>query len=126
MTTFLIIYRFSLPLVCLTALASMFFFSYFIFIGTHRFSLFFFFNDPAPPEIYTLPLHDALPISRRARAAAGGCAGHAGVQQVRSRGRPAGPRHAHPPAARHAVRAHRPGAGGAARASEAEIGRAHV
>src|SRR2546425_1800430 len=23
---------------------------------------FFFFNDPAPPEIYTLPLHDALPI----------------------------------------------------------------
>src|SRR2546430_11879623 len=25
---------------------------------------FFFFNDPAPPEIYSLPLHDALPISR--------------------------------------------------------------
>src|SRR2546429_7756051 len=25
--------------------------------------LFFFFNDPAPTEIYTLPLHDALPIS---------------------------------------------------------------
>src|SRR5260221_3815849 len=25
--------------------------------------LFFFFNDTAPPEIYTLPLHDALPIS---------------------------------------------------------------
>src|SRR2546428_13479377 len=24
---------------------------------------FFFFNDPAPPEIYTLSLHDALPIS---------------------------------------------------------------
>src|SRR4029450_14047641 len=24
----------------------------------------FFFNDPAPPEIYTLSLHDALPISR--------------------------------------------------------------
>src|SRR5438093_13456489 len=23
----------------------------------------FFFNDPAPPEIYTLSLHDALPIS---------------------------------------------------------------
>src|SRR6266487_4840562 len=32
-------------------------------------SLFFFFNDPAPTEIYTLSLHDALPISfRRARA----------------------------------------------------------
>src|SRR3954467_15089913 len=25
---------------------------------------FFFFNDPAPTEIYTLPLHDALPIYR--------------------------------------------------------------
>src|ERR1035438_4617232 len=24
--------------------------------------LFFFFNDPAPPEIYPLSLHDALPI----------------------------------------------------------------
>ena len=24
--------------------------------------LFFFFNDPATPEIYTLSLHDALPI----------------------------------------------------------------
>src|SRR3989454_6939311 len=27
-------------------------------------SFFFFLNDPAPPEIYPLPLHDALPISR--------------------------------------------------------------
>src|SRR2546430_5568909 len=26
---------------------------------------FFFFNDPATTEIYTLPLHDALPISSR-------------------------------------------------------------
>src|SRR5438067_9075015 len=26
-------------------------------------SYFFFFNDPAPTEIYTLSLHDALPIS---------------------------------------------------------------
>src|SRR2546425_12705407 len=26
-------------------------------------SFFFFFNDTAPPEIYPLPLHDALPIS---------------------------------------------------------------
>src|SRR2546422_6138622 len=33
-------------------------------------SLFFFFNDTATTEIYTLSLHDALPISgRRARAA---------------------------------------------------------
>src|SRR2546430_13483809 len=27
------------------------------------YSLFFFFNDTATPEIYPLPLHDALPIS---------------------------------------------------------------
>src|SRR6266581_9446799 len=27
-----------------------------------RLSFFFFFNDPAPTEIYTLSLHDALPI----------------------------------------------------------------
>src|SRR5438477_12575457 len=29
---------------------------------------FFFFNDPAPTEIYTLSLHDALPISARSAA----------------------------------------------------------
>src|SRR5438876_11041427 len=29
--------------------------------------IFFFFNDPATTEIYTLSLHDALPISRRRR-----------------------------------------------------------
>src|SRR2546425_10803794 len=29
---------------------------------------FFFFNDTATTEIYTLSLHDALPISRRRRA----------------------------------------------------------
>src|SRR5438552_19178516 len=28
--------------------------------------LYFFFTDSTPPEIYTLSLHDALPISRRA------------------------------------------------------------
>src|SRR2546430_10334432 len=28
-------------------------------------SIFFFFNDTATTEIYTLPLHDALPISGR-------------------------------------------------------------
>src|SRR5256885_9733236 len=36
---------------------------YFFFILPPRYHLFFFFlNDPAPPDIYTLPLHDALPI----------------------------------------------------------------
>src|SRR5206468_12105983 len=29
---------------------------------------FFFFNDPAPTQIYTLSLHDALPISRSSRS----------------------------------------------------------
>src|SRR2546422_8613462 len=32
--------------------------------------VFFFFNDTATTEIYTLSLHDALPISRRTPAAA--------------------------------------------------------
>src|SRR2546430_17543916 len=31
-------------------------------IKTGYIFFFFFFNDPAPPEIYPLPLHDALPI----------------------------------------------------------------
>src|SRR5207248_9405856 len=34
----------------------------------------FFFNDPAPTEIYTLSLHDALPISRDRAEGAAGCA----------------------------------------------------
>src|SRR5882724_12928045 len=33
-------------------------------------SIFFFFNDTAPTEIYTLSLHDALPISPRVKALA--------------------------------------------------------
>src|SRR5215216_7693308 len=32
-------------------------------------TIFFFFNDTATTEIYTLSLHDALPISRRRRHA---------------------------------------------------------
>src|SRR5450432_4640824 len=34
-----------------------------------RFRRFFFFNDPAPTEIYTLSLHDALPIYKGERDA---------------------------------------------------------
>src|SRR5256885_11738859 len=34
------------------------------------YSIFFFFNDTATTEIYTLSLHDALPISLRASATA--------------------------------------------------------
>src|SRR2546430_12493147 len=33
-------------------------------ISTHLLSFFFFFNDTATTEIYTLSLHDALPIFR--------------------------------------------------------------
>src|SRR2546430_16453180 len=33
----------------------------------HHHCFFFFFNDTATTEIYTLSLHDALPISRRHR-----------------------------------------------------------
>src|SRR2546422_6875497 len=36
-----------------------------------RFFAFFFFNDTATTEIYTLSLHDALPISRRRESASG-------------------------------------------------------
>src|SRR3712207_7469318 len=34
---------------------------------TLRYHIFFFFNDTATTEIYTLSLHDALPISRAVR-----------------------------------------------------------
>src|SRR3712207_8225643 len=36
---------------------------------------FFFFNDTATTEIYTLSLHDALPISRKSRFRLGGASG---------------------------------------------------
>src|SRR2546430_16783543 len=37
--------------------------------ASHLSNIFFFFNDTATTEIYTLSLHDALPISRRRPAA---------------------------------------------------------
>src|SRR3712207_7300798 len=40
------------------------------FFIIHCFILFFFFNDTATTEIYTLSLHDALPISQRPGSAA--------------------------------------------------------
>src|SRR5437764_13831777 len=53
----------------------------------------FFFNDPATPEIYTLSLHDALPIFRPAapraagqeRSDVGAFTGHSGLQSLVAR-----------------------------------------
>src|SRR5206468_7408870 len=52
---------------------------------TSRTTLSFYFNDPAPTEIYTLSLHDALPIS----AALGGLAAGGRRAAGRAGGRPA-------------------------------------
>src|SRR5437016_10324106 len=55
--------------------------------------LFFFFNDTAPTEIYTLSLHDALPISRPVAPAARAHATAApGVLRARRRSAGAGAR----------------------------------
>src|SRR5256885_14391276 len=43
----------------------LFSFFFFIILRTPYFFFFFFFNDTATTEIYTLSLHDALPICRR-------------------------------------------------------------
>src|SRR2546421_10429663 len=42
----------------------LYFFFFLFFIGPSLCVFFFFFNDTATTEIYTLSLHDALPISR--------------------------------------------------------------
>src|SRR5882762_11205421 len=44
-----------------------FFFFFFFFFYNFFFFFFFFFNDTATTEIYTLSLHDALPIRRSFR-----------------------------------------------------------
>src|SRR6266576_7020817 len=44
-----------------------------------RLLIFFFFNDPATTEIYTLSLHDALPISWRPGGSGRGCKRSPGV-----------------------------------------------
>src|SRR5256886_394460 len=55
-------------------------------------TFFFFFNDPAPPKIYPLPLHDALPISALpggVREVPRGCDDRRRVSRVREPGRDA-------------------------------------
>src|SRR5256886_9926196 len=44
-------------------------------------SFFFFFNDTAPPEIYPLSLHDALPISAQGPATSSELAARAGLDE---------------------------------------------
>src|SRR2546425_11894252 len=46
-------------------------FAFFLLSRHSAFFLFFFFNDTATTEIYTLSLHDALPISRSRSARRG-------------------------------------------------------
>src|SRR2546422_4987388 len=70
---------------------------------------FFFFNDTATTEIYTLSLHDALPISRRAGLGLRGGGSSAGVDE------PA--RHRHDVAGG-GVRRGRAGGAGAGRSEE--------
>src|SRR2546428_12342289 len=49
-----------------------------------RLIIFFFFNDPAPPEIYPLPLPDALPISPPGGAGSGSPGSTAAPTRCRS------------------------------------------
>src|SRR2546422_11542034 len=52
--------------------------------------LFFFFNDTATTEIYTLSLHDALPISLRTQAVCRRPRARGGAVRGPGRGRPSG------------------------------------
>src|SRR5207248_8755757 len=58
----------SFATICYYAVYNIYFF-YYLFILLFFF-IFFFFNDTATTEIYTLSLHDALPISGRCRSTA--------------------------------------------------------
>src|SRR5256885_14760959 len=69
-------------------------------------SFFFFFNDTATTEIYTLSLHDALPISRAAAPPDGGrrLRGHLRPRSRAGRARGRGARHDGPSLPRGAAR----------------------
>src|SRR5207249_12069810 len=56
----------SLRVQCISLFSSLSYFYFFFILSVfHRLFFFFFFNYPATTEIYTLSLHDALPISIR-------------------------------------------------------------
>src|SRR2546430_13516626 len=57
---------------------------YFVLINIIVIFLFFFFNDTATTEIYTLSLHDALPISDRSKSPE--CAGFRSGLPAKRRG----------------------------------------
>src|SRR5438445_13835475 len=65
------------------------YFSHLSLFAVLFFVLFFFFNDTATTEIYTLSLHDALPISHSRRRPARSC-GPACSSQARSSSRTGG------------------------------------
>src|SRR2546430_9608781 len=88
----------------------------------HLFCFFFFFNDTATTEIYTLSLHDALPISRdRDGSGDGGGARHVG----RGRGGPTRARGARRPRVGRGGRPARRVVVGAARGRTARHAPAH-
>src|SRR5256884_5803996 len=62
---------------------------------------FFFFNDTATTEIYTLSLHDALPISRAPRSGCRRCCFHR--QALRERREPHGEQSRNPSSRRHGL-----------------------
>src|SRR2546426_6004623 len=68
-----------------------------MFLLEHIFYVFFFFNDTATTEIYTLSLHDALPISKHVREA-GVLKSGPGLRAHRRKVREARCRGAHGPA----------------------------
>src|SRR3712207_7575472 len=57
----------------------------------------FFFNDTATTEIYTLSLHDALPICKRSRLFKGSCSDGLGAQEMPGGAPFAGPPGSRPP-----------------------------
>src|SRR5256885_11766226 len=69
------------------------FFSFLSLKGSNEFFYFFFLKDPAPPDISPLPLHDALPISRRRPPCASRRRKHRGARRWQASARaPAPPR----------------------------------
>src|SRR6266436_4043622 len=61
----------------------LFFYIFFFILLLYFFFFFFFFNDTATTEIYTLSLHDALPIGRPTWRAAQVTSANSGLNEPR-------------------------------------------